>query len=457
MLIGVLFPAVYGALTIDILPRLNIVIHTPISYAVAIGWLFIAIAIWKYNLFNITTEFASRKIISSIKDALLLINYNGFIIEANEAFYSMFQVKPQEIEEKPVHVFFRYLKVPEISHIREYTSKELTIKNIGLLQPSGKKMFMDLSTFFINSKRNEVRGYAFLIRNSTKLVLAQKEIEKQHEEMIKMAHQAGIAEFATNIMHNIGNVLNSVSVSSEHMISMLQNSKIQNFIKSNLLLETNKDNIAEFLSTNPKGKVLPEYYIELGKILDNEHKKLLSESKTLSERVRTMKEVIDIQQEYATTKEFYELEDINLIIDETIQILETSIKKHKIKINRQQPGSLNTTMKLQKSKLLNVLLNIMKNSIEALKTIDNINRNIIIRLKKETSGFIIEITDNGIGIHADELSSIFAFGYSNKPKGHGFGLHFCANAMKEMKGTIAVESQGLNKGAKFILTLPSKV
>ncbi len=458
MLLGVILPALFGTLMIDILPRFNISIVVPISYTVGLGWLFIALALRKYNLFNITTEYASRKIISSIIDAFLLIDYNRKIIEANEAFYLTFELEPKDIEEQPIDSFLLQIKAPEISLVKEFTKKELSISNIGFINKSGKQMYIDLSTFFITNKKKKVTGYIFLIRNTTNLVKARLEIEKQHEQMIRMAHQAGMAEFATNVMHNIGNVLNSVSVSSEHLISLLQGSKIKNFFRSNALLNNNLSNITEFLTKDPKGKILPEYYVELGNILELEYNNLQAEGKALTDKIRIMKEVINIQQEYAKSDEFYEYEDINTIIDGVLQILDVSIKKNNIEINRPQSDKNNTKFKIQKSKLLNVLLNILKNSIEALKESNKPHRKITIRLEKTDLAMMdIEISDNGIGIEQGDLSKIFSFGYTKKPNGHGFGLHYCANAVKEMKGSITVESDGPDQGAKFVVSIPVNI
>ena len=66
----------------------------------------------------------------------------------------------------------------------------------------------------------------------------------------------------------------------------------------------------------------------------------------------------------------------------------------------------------------------------------------------------IEITDNGIGISAENMVNLFNHGFSTKSNGHGFGLHSSANSAKELGGSLAAHSDGSGMGATFTLTLP---
>ncbi|HYP17321.1 MAG TPA: ATP-binding protein, partial [Opitutus sp.] len=65
------------------------------------------------------------------------------------------------------------------------------------------------------------------------------------------------------------------------------------------------------------------------------------------------------------------------------------------------------------------------------------------------------VQDNGVGIPAENLTRIFAHGFTTRANGHGFGLHSSANAAKEMKGTLTVHSDGPGQGATFTLELPA--
>jgi signal transduction histidine kinase len=68
----------------------------------------------------------------------------------------------------------------------------------------------------------------------------------------------------------------------------------------------------------------------------------------------------------------------------------------------------------------------------------------------------IRVEDVGEGIAPENLPRLFTHGFTTRKRGHGFGLHSCALAAKEMGGTLAVFSGGSGNGATFTLDLPAK-
>jgi signal transduction histidine kinase len=64
------------------------------------------------------------------------------------------------------------------------------------------------------------------------------------------------------------------------------------------------------------------------------------------------------------------------------------------------------------------------------------------------------VTDNGIGIPAENFKRLFEHGFTTKQEGHGFGLHSCALAVRELGGDIQTRSDGIGTGATFSLRLP---
>jgi signal transduction histidine kinase len=66
----------------------------------------------------------------------------------------------------------------------------------------------------------------------------------------------------------------------------------------------------------------------------------------------------------------------------------------------------------------------------------------------------VQVKDNGIGIAPENLVKIFSHGFTTKKEGHGFGLHTCALAARDMGGSLVAESEGLGRGATFTLELP---
>jgi signal transduction histidine kinase len=67
---------------------------------------------------------------------------------------------------------------------------------------------------------------------------------------------------------------------------------------------------------------------------------------------------------------------------------------------------------------------------------------------------LIEVIDTGVGIPPENLERIFSHGFTTRKEGHGFGLHSCALAAKDLGGSLHAESAGPGQGATFTLTLP---
>jgi C4-dicarboxylate-specific signal transduction histidine kinase len=112
-------------------------------------------------------------------------------------------------------------------------------------------------------------------------------------------------------------------------------------------------------------------------------------------------------------------------------------------------------VKVERQKALQIVTNLIANAKEAIEQADPATRQIRLALRLSPSGGVeIRVTDNGVGIAAENLTRVFAFGFTTKKNGHGFGLHSSANAAKEMGGSLRAESEGEGRGATFVLELP---
>jgi len=277
-----------------------------------------------------------------------------------------------------------------------------------------------------------------------------KELRETQEKLIDSAHSSGMAEIATGVLHDIGNLLNSVNISTQVIIDTVKKSKIQGLLKANEMLLENIDNIGDFFSNNDKGKKLPQYYISLGEILKSEHLKLEDEGKSLAKKIAMMKNVITTQQTYAKTQFFNEKINPVNIVEDAMAIKAEVISKNNIRLNRKYYNV--PDIYVQKTKLINVLMNLIKNSTEAMVNNEINNKILTIEINQNEKEVYIKIYDNGDGILKENLSKIFNHGFTTKKSGHGFGLHTCANSVKEMNGKIIADSEGLGKGASFTIS-----
>ena len=279
-----------------------------------------------------------------------------------------------------------------------------------------------------------------------------KELQETQKMLTDTAHRAGMAEIATGILHNVGNILNSVKVSSQLLKEKIKSSKVNNLQKVLSLMEEHSDNIGEFITNDEKGKIIPGYLIKVGTTLREEQDNSLKELSILHKGINHIEEIIAVQQSYAGVLGLVEKVVISDMMDDVLKMHAEMFRKYKIKITKNY--SKTKPILIEKGKLIHVFVNLLKNAKESLEMNDEKSRIITINILKEKEHQIIEIIDNGIGITEENLERIFSYGFSTKKEGKGFGLQTSALAMMEIKGKLSAESDGEGKGAKFIINIP---
>jgi PAS domain S-box-containing protein len=294
-----------------------------------------------------------------------------------------------------------------------------------------------------------------IIRDITARKEAEASLADAQHQLVDAAHKSGMADMATGVLHNIGNILNSVNLAGEEIARIAAGSKVGGLQKANEMLAQHRDDMARFLTQDDKGRKLPDYYLKIGPVLAEEIGSIAKEARALTEKTTMMKEVISTQQAYARAG--FHTEDINVaaLIEDALKIQDASLHKWGITLHKNF-GDVPLCCG-QKSKLLQVITNLLKNAKEAMGENDVHNKTKVLSIETGMLGgenIFIKIRDNGCGIDNKQLSKIFNHGFTTKHDGHGFGLHTSANAMTEMKGSLKVESDGPQQGACFTITLP---
>jgi PAS domain S-box-containing protein len=298
-------------------------------------------------------------------------------------------------------------------------------------------------------------GYVCVARDITERIKAEKELFEAQKQLVDSAHKAGMADIATGILHNLGNVLNSVNSSAEKIKQIVRTGKVKSFINANQLLKEHMDHIGEFLSTDEKGRKLPEFFLKLGDVLLEENSRIGENMQRIEDKIRTMKGIVATQQDYARAEYHCEKEELPKIISDVMKIQKDLIESNGVHIAGDYEKPLRC--KVHKYKLVQVLLNLVKNAVESMKGNDFHNKTRELKIETgriDDQNDFIRVIDNGCGIPSENHIKIFNHGFTTKEKGHGFGLHASANAMTEMGGSLTAESDGENKGAAFTVTLP---
>ena len=320
-----------------------------------------------------------------------------------------------------------------------YRSKQKT--NIILNQ---KNTEIENANTELNQKNKQIT------KQKNQLSITLKELRETQKMLTDTAHRAGMAEIATGILHNVGNVLNSVKVSSQILKEKIISSKVNNLQKVLILMEEHIDNIGAFITSDEKGKMLPEYLLKVGVTLKEEQDNSLKELSTLHNGINHIEEIIAVQQSYAGVSGLVEKVALSDMMDDVLKMHTEMFRKYKIKITKKY--SQTKSILIEKGKLIQVFVNLLKNAKESLETNDEKDRIITINISEYKQHQTVEITDNGTGISKENLTKIFSYGFSTKKAGKGFGLHTSALAMTELKGKLFAESDG--KGAKFIVSIP---
>lgn len=282
---------------------------------------------------------------------------------------------------------------------------------------------------------------------------AQRQFEQAHKQMLSASRRAGMEEVATDVLHNVGNVLNSLNLTTEIINGKLKESKLQNLNEVCRMLEEHQDNLVAYLSTDQKGKRIPAYIQKVLPILNEEQEELIQRARDLEANVKHIKDVVRTQQSYAKAAGLKLETTLQKVVDNAIQINATSLKRHEITVKQ----SVNVTepLVLDQQRLLQVLVNLITNAKHALSAKGNAHKRIDINAYAyQGDRFYIEVRDNGIGIPPENITKIFRHGFTTRKSGHGFGLHGSALAVQEMGGTLTAHSDGPGQGATFTIDLP---
>ena len=290
----------------------------------------------------------------------------------------------------------------------------------------------------------------------TKRKVAAEQIADLHAQLVTSARLAGMADIASSTLHNVGNVLNSANVSVEFLKERSFQSDIREIENIRELLKTNLSRLPEYLETDPRGKFVPEYLIELLKDVKNNYEIFSTELENLSKSLSHIKDIILTQSDMSRASGVNEKVFMPEILDAALDMTATNFDKYDIHVHKNYQES--SLVFIDKVKVLQILVNLIRNAKEALmEASDNNDKKLEVSLVEDSSEkniIIIKIKDNGVGIPKKNLNKIFSLGFTTKTDGHGLGLHMSAISAQELGGVLSVESKGEANGATFTLTLP---
>jgi PAS domain S-box-containing protein len=337
--------------------------------------------------------------------------------------------------------------------IQELREKGDIVKEALYRRKNGTKFFVETSLKLINQDKQE---YIIAIaRDITERKRAEAKLKAAQEKLLETARKVGMAEVATGVLHNVGNVLNSVSVTAESIQKRIRHSKVSYLGDAVNLLEEHSNELGNFMTNEERGRKLPAFLANLSTELIDEQERCLEALEALTKHVQHVADIIQLQQSYSKTKGLIEPTSIAELIDDAIQINAEALSRNSVEVRREiaeLPAIL-----LDRHKVLQILTNLISNGIYALSKSDKEEKKLTISVKKLDNDKVqIEVGDNGIGIPEENMTRIFEHGFTTKKKGHGFGLHSTALSVNELNGSIKARSDGIGRGAVFTIKLPFK-
>ena len=305
----------------------------------------------------------------------------------------------------------------------------------------------------LRNPAGDIIGTFGISKDITAIKESEAQLEQLHRQLLETSRQAGMAEVASSVLHNVGNVLNSVNVSATLAADKLKKSKIANLSRVVTMFNEHSSDLATFLTHDPKGKLVPGYLTQFAEHMAGEHAAAITELESLCSHVEHIKDIVSMQQSYARVSGISEIVNVTDLVEDSLRLNAGALAPHEVELVRDfQPVP---QIAVEKHKVLQILVNLLRNAKYACDESGRKDKRVTLRIANGHGTIKISVMDNGVGIPSENLTRIFNHGFTTRRNGHGFGLHSGALAARELGGRLLVESDGPGKGATFTLELPA--
>jgi PAS domain S-box-containing protein len=321
------------------------------------------------------------------------------------------------------------------------------------LMKNGDELWCLSSKWPLRNGQGEIIGTFGISKDITALKQAEAKLDQVHKELLDASRAAGMAEMASTVLHNVGNVLNSVNISASVMADKLHNSRVVNLGKAAAMLQAHAGDLAAFLGEDDKGRQLPAYLASLAEYLAVDENKLREELASLCANIDHIKDIISTQQSYARFAGIQELLPAADLFEDALRLNAGAFERHNIEVIRDFAPV--PPLMVEKHKVLQILVNLLRNAKYALDGGRDQGKRLILSIGSGGPGMVkFIVIDNGVGIPPENLARVFEHGFTTRKAGHGFGLHSGSQTAQQLGGSLTCQSGGPGKGATFILELP---
>ncbi|MBF0383254.1 MAG: PAS domain S-box protein [Magnetococcales bacterium] len=401
------------------------------------------------------TEEKFNVLAASAQEAIIMVGSMGNVKFWNKAAEHLFGYKADEVFGRNMHSFIapdRYVERIKsgFTHFQKTGEGAAVDKTVELAgkHKDGSEFPIELS---ISALKHKDKWQAIgVVRDIT--------VRKREENRERFAsYQAGIAEMSVSVLHNIGNAIMSIVNRSDEVIRASHDlgdiadlvAKLDGIVTKKIASGKTSDEVLAELRPALNEVANDLKALSSGSFLDNASK--------IRDGVEHISEIVKIQQNAGQSAAHRTRFDLKQLVDDALVLQKDSIEKFSILVEAKVSNGLDD-VNLPRSQLLQMMVNLIKNSKEAIVTRtkdESITGKIEVSAKLVSEGMCeIRVKDNGCGMLKEQNTNIFRYGYTTKTRGTGYGLHSVSNFVQSLGGTISANSPGKNMGFEIVLKLP---
>lgn len=396
----------------------------------------------------VESEQRTRYILDNASEAILSVNESGEISGANRAAQQMFQSSVSLVGAQ-LDDFLDDCRFVDL--VKKCVNADCSI--VATCKRSEGQTFpcwVSIDEGRLNGELN----FVVVARDETERIEAAEVLAEKNRQLIEASRVAGMAEVATSVLHNVGNVLNSVNVSANMLRQRVDTSAIATLEKVTVVIEEHQADLGQFFNSDPRGNHFPRLMNQLVLNFQKERDQQLGELGYLTDNIAHIKQIISMQQSAARQSGIIEAVQPVELFEDALRMNASELKSHDVTVVRNFADV--AVLETSKHEVLQILVNLIRNARQAVDTCESSVGTIEVSVFEDAGSVHFQVQDSGVGIEPQNLNRIFQHGFTTKKSGHGFGLHSCANTAQQLDGSLTVASEGAGKGATFELTLPLK-
>jgi PAS domain S-box-containing protein len=401
------------------------------------------------------SEYFYHSLVESLPQIIVRKDAEGRVTYANDAFAQLLCRPVHEIIGKSDGDLYSAERAEKnraddlrVMQTRQPMESELVVEREAL-----PKRYLHVKKVPLFGEGDVPIGVLLLFWDMTVFRETEEKLKAAQRELLETSRLAGMAEIATDVLHNIGNTLNSVNTSANVAAERLRTFKLPGLQQVVQLLLEQGDGLPNFFANDPRAQRVPGYLDLLFKHLTEQRDDALRELAGLQKHIEQINQIVAAQQRHTQGATIEEIVPAAELVEYALSIEESSLRQAGISVSRESMPV--PAVKVQRQKALQVLRHLIRNAAESIGESGHAPKLLTLGLRTSAEGNVqIYVVDNGVGIDAENLTRVFSFGFTTKPKGQGFGLHASALAAHEMGGTLSAQSGGKGSGATFIFELP---